>query len=82
MDIARPLLHCKRHRVALVSRYIQKHPQNAIVVARAVAGIALVAGIAVVSRLMCSLPWQADGLIAAGAASAWVAGAEVLLGGL
>jgi hypothetical protein len=78
MNIAPPLLHCQRHRVAFIPRCLEHHPDISV----AIAGSGLAVGIAAVAQLISIPPSQTDGLIAARAASAWVADAEWMLGGL
>jgi hypothetical protein len=82
MNIARPRFDFLRTSSAFVTRCIQRHPHTWSLLARAIAGGRLVVGIAAVFQLMWALPWQTDGLIAAGAASAWVLGTELALGAL
>jgi hypothetical protein len=59
--------------LAFGRRLAARHPAALIVLARAVAGIVLVGGIAAVTRVMLALSWQADGAIAAVVAAGWVA---------
>jgi hypothetical protein len=63
----------RRPPLAFGRRLASRHPAALIVVARAVAGIVLVAGIGTVTRVMFALSWQTDTVIAAFVAVGWAA---------
>ena len=70
------------HRTHFVPAFISRHRAASILLVRTTAGVALMGGLVTASRLMYSLSWRADGLIAAIAAAAWILCIEHRVGGL
>jgi hypothetical protein len=73
IDKAQSRSHFLSRPLALGRRMASRHTAVLIVLARAVAGIVLVAGIATVASVMFALPWQTDSVIATVVAVGWVA---------
>ena len=70
------------HSFLFVQRFVSRHRTASIVLARTTAGVVLMAGIALVSRIMYVLSWRTDGLIAALVAAGWMVYVELGRGGL
>jgi hypothetical protein len=73
MKERRPRLLATRRPLAFGRYLASRHPAALIVLVRGVAAVALVAGVATVTRVMFALSWQTDGAIAALVAAGWVA---------